>query len=164
MSKWWFAALIWFFAPSVLGASTVDVFEFETAEQEVRYRALIAEIRCPKCMNTNIAGSDALSAQTLRAAVHRMIVQEGKSDAEVLAFMQARYGDFVLYDPPLTARTWLVWLLPVIVALLIVLMLVRIVLRAKNASAPEVNLDGLDDETRARLQSLTSSKDIAQKS
>ena len=164
MSKWWFAALIWFFAPSVLGASTVDVFEFETAEQEVRYRALIAEIRCPKCMNTNIAGSDALSAQTLRAAVHRMIVQEGKSDAEVLAFMQDRYGDFVLYDPPLTARTWLVWLLPVIVALLIVLMLVRIVLRAKNASVPEVNLDGLDDETRARLQSLTSSEDIAQKS
>ena len=49
-------------------------------------------------------------------------------------------------------------------ALLIVLMLVRIVLRAKNASVPEVNLDGLDDETRARLQSLTSSKDIAQKS
>ena len=164
MSKWWFAALICFFAPSVLGASTVDVFEFETAEQEVRYRALIAEIRCPKCMNTNIAGSDALSAQTLRAAVHRMIVQEGKSDAEVLAFMQDRYGDFVLYDPPLTARTWLVWLLPVIVALLIVLMLVRIVLRAKNASVPEVNLDGLDDETRARLQSLTSSEDIAQKS
>ena len=76
-------------------------------------------------MNTNIAGSDALSAQTLRAAVHRMVVQEGKTDAEVLAFMQDRYGDFVLYDPPLSARTWLVWMLPVIVAFLILFFVAR---------------------------------------
>lgn len=141
-------------ALSAFAASTVDVFEFDNPEQEARYRALIAEIRCPKCMNTNIAGSDALSAQTLRAAVHRMIVQEGKSDAQVLAFMQDRYGDFVLYDPPLNARTWLVWMLPFIVGLLIIFMLVRIVIRARTAGPQEVDLASLDDETRQRLQGL----------
>ena len=136
-------------------ASTVDVFEFDTPEQETRYRALIAEIRCPKCMNTNIAGSDALSAQTLRAAVHRMIVTEGKSDQEVLDFMHDRYGDFVLYDPPLTSRTWLVWMLPLIVALLIVFFIARIATRARTASSPEVDLGALDEETRQQLQALT---------
>ena len=164
MYRWVFVLAAVTFSLSVNAASTVDIFEFETAEQETRYRALIAEIRCPKCMNTNIAGSDALSAQTLRAAVHRMIVQEGKTDEEVLAFMQERYGDFVLYDPPLTSRTWLVWLLPIIVALLIAFMLIRIVLRARAAETPEVNLEGLDDETRARLQGLTGSEGSAQKS
>ena len=49
----------------VFAASQVDVFTFNNAEEEARYRRLIAEIRCPKCMNTNIAGSDATSAQTL---------------------------------------------------------------------------------------------------
>ena len=78
--------------------------------------------------------------------------------------MQERYGDFVLYDPPLTSRTWLVWLLPIIVALLIAFMLIRIVLRARAAETPEVNLEGLDDETRARLQGLTGSEGSAQKS
>ena len=136
-------------------ASTVDVFEFDTPEQETRYRALIAEIRCPKCMNTNIAGSDALSAQTLRAAVHRMIVTEGKSDQEVLDFMHDRYGDFVLYDPPLTSRTWLVWMLPLIVALLIVFFIARIATRARTASSPEEDLGALDEETRQQLQALT---------
>ena len=141
---------------SLFAASTIDVFHFDTPEQEQRYRALIEELRCPKCMNTNIAGSDALSAQTLRAAVHRMVVQEGKSDAEILAFMQDRYGDFVLYDPPLTGRTWLVWALPIVVALLIVLFIGRIVTRARTAPEPAIALDDLDAETKARLQSVMS--------
>ncbi|MYH17458.1 MAG: cytochrome c-type biogenesis protein CcmH [Gammaproteobacteria bacterium] len=99
------------------GASPVDVYEFPDAEAEARFRALIAEFRCPKCLNTNLAGSDAPIAQDLRAAVHRLVVREGLSDAEVRDYLQARYGDFVLYDPPLKAATLVLWGAPVLFVL-----------------------------------------------
>ena len=95
-----------------LAESPVDLYEFETAEQEARYRALIAELRCPKCLNTNLAGSDAPIAADLRRTVHRLITEEGMSNAEILYFLQARYGDFVLYDPPFRPDTWILWLAP----------------------------------------------------
>ena len=98
-------------------ASPVDVYEFPDAETEARFRALIAEFRCPKCLNTNLAGSDAPIAQDLRAAVHRLVVSEGLSDAEVRDYLQARYGDFVLYDPPLKAATLALWGGPVLFVL-----------------------------------------------
>lgn len=144
-------------------ASPVDVFSFENETQEERYRRLIEEIRCPKCMNTNIAGSDATSAQTLRAAVHRLIVEEGKSDAEVLAFLQDRYGDFVLYDPPLNERTWLIWSVPLLLAGLIGLFIFRIAraspVDSREASLPDSTaLASLDEETRDRLEGLLSRK------
>jgi cytochrome c-type biogenesis protein CcmH len=114
-------------------------------------------------MNTNIAGSDATSAQTLRAAVHRLIVEEGKSDAEVLAFLQDRYGDFVLYDPPLNERTWLIWSVPLLLAGLIGLFIFRIArthpVDSSDASLPDSEaLASLDDATRDRLEGLLSRK------
>ncbi len=99
------------------GASPVDVYEFPDVELETRFRALIAEFRCPKCLNTNLAGSDAPIAQDLRAAVHRLVVREGYSDEEVRDYLQVRYGDFVLYDPPLKAATLLLWGGPILFAL-----------------------------------------------
>lgn len=93
-------------------ASPVDLYRFDSPEQEARYRALIAELRCPKCLNTNLAGSDAPIAEDLRRTVHRLITEEGMSDRQVLDFLQARYGDFVLYDPPFRPDTWVLWLGP----------------------------------------------------
>jgi cytochrome c-type biogenesis protein CcmH len=102
----------------VQAASPVDLYQFDGAEQEQRYRALVAELRCPKCLNTNLAGSDAPIAQDLRRTVHRLITEEGMSDEEILAFLQRRYGDFVLYDPPFRPDTWILWLGPGVLLLL----------------------------------------------
>ena len=99
-------------AVSGMAASPVDVHHFPDAESERRYRALVNEFRCPKCLNVNISGSDAPIAQDLRAAVYRLAVLEGRSDREVRDFLQARYGDFVLYDPPLKPGTLVLWLGP----------------------------------------------------
>ena len=63
-----------------------------------RYRALIREIRCPKCLNESIAESDAPVAADLRREVRRLIA-EGASDDEVKTFLASRYGEFVLYRP-----------------------------------------------------------------
>ena len=103
---------------AAFGASPVDLYQFDNAEQEARYRALIAELRCPKCLNTNLAGSDAPIAEDLRRTVHRLIIEEGMSDAEVLRFLQTRYGDFVLYDPPFRPDTLVLWLGPAVFVML----------------------------------------------
>ena len=110
-------------------ASPVDLYRFENAEEEARYRALIDEIRCPKCLNTNLAGSDAPIAQDLRRTVHRLIAEEAMSDEEILAFLQARYGDFVLYDPPFRPDTWILWLGPVAFLLAGIFVLWRVLRR-----------------------------------
>jgi len=160
--RWWLAMLATIFFAGVLGpmvgftATPVDVYEFKTEEQETRYRTLIAQIRCPKCLNTNIAGSDATSAQTLRAAVHRLVVTEGKSNEEVLAFMRDRYGDFVLYDPPLNASTWIVWWLPVVIGLIGLLAVIRILKRANASPSIEVDVSHLDPATQEQFRKLTS--------
>lgn len=100
-------------ASNAHAAGPVDALTFPSPELEVRYRALIDEFRCPKCLNTNLSGSDAPIAHDLRMTVHRLLVEEGMSDQEVRDFLQSRYGDFVLYDPPFKPSTWLLWLGPV---------------------------------------------------
>ncbi len=98
------------------GATAIDGYGFDDPEMAARYKSLIAELRCPKCLNTNLAGSDAPIAVDLRRAVRRLL-DEGKTDEEILGFLHERYGDFVLYDPPFKASTALLWLLPVILLL-----------------------------------------------
>ena len=143
-----FVCLHLLLASSVFAASPVDVYSFETEEQSQRYRQLIDELRCPKCLNTNIAGSDAPIAQDLRAAVHRMIVIEDLTDEEILTFMQDRYGDFVLYDPPFAIRTLWLWLLPLLIACLAVWVLIGLKTR-QQSSTPQLN-----EEEKNRLKSL----------
>lgn len=143
------AGLVMLMSQSLWAASAVDVYHFDTDEQQHRYRALIEEFRCPKCLNTNIAGSDAPISKDLRAAVHRLIVEEGFTDQQIRDFLQARYGDFVLYNPPFNAQTFAIWLMPVGLAIVGVWVLFVLVTRARRQRAVT-----LDDEERQRLQSL----------
>ncbi|MFT7472861.1 MAG: cytochrome c-type biogenesis protein CcmH, partial [Kiritimatiellia bacterium] len=84
--------------------SQVDTFEFDTEEQQNRFRTLSDELRCPMCQNSSLSGSTGGVAEDLRREVHRMIM-EGMSDSEIIQFMFERYGDFILFRPRLTAGT-----------------------------------------------------------
>lgn len=98
-----------------------------SAEQEARYRTLIHELRCLVCQNQTIADSNAELAADLRKQVHDQIAA-GQTDAQIRHYVTDRYGDFVLYKPPMSARTLLLWAGPflfVALALLIVLRLLR---------------------------------------
>lgn len=97
--------------------AAVDLYEFDTASQEERYFELSEELRCPKCQNQNLAGSNSQIAEDLRRELHRLLI-EGKTDQEIKDHMVERYGDFVLYTPPMKASTIILWALPV--ALLII--------------------------------------------
>ena len=108
--------------------AAIDAYPFPNKELEQRYDNLIAELRCPQCLNTNLAGSDAMIAQDLRRETHRMLL-EGYSDDEILTFMHERYGDFILYDPRVSAGTFTLWFGPVALFFVAVLVLARIVRR-----------------------------------
>jgi cytochrome c-type biogenesis protein CcmH len=107
----WFLSSWLAFAGCTLAAGAQESFDDPVLNE--RYRALIREIRCPKCLNESIAESDAPVAADLRREVRRLI-GEGASDDEIKTFLSARYGDFVLYRPRLTPTTLVVWAAPVL--------------------------------------------------
>ncbi len=95
-------------------ANTADIpFDFSNTAQEQQYKQLIEELRCLVCQNQSLADSSADLAQDLRNEIFQMIV-DGKSDKEIINFLVARYGDFVLYKPPLNPSTLLLWFGPFI--------------------------------------------------
>ena len=90
---------------------------FQSEVQEERFKDLTLELRCLVCQNQNLADSDAPLAQQLRGEIFDML-QDGKSDQEITGFMVDRYGDFVLYSPPIQGNTFALWALPVVLLLI----------------------------------------------
>jgi cytochrome c-type biogenesis protein CcmH len=116
------------------GARAIDTeAAFPDAERQTRYERWIHELRCVQCQNAAIADSPVGLASDLRRQVREMIAA-GQSDAAIKAFMVERYGDFVLYDPPLTARTYALWAAPGVLMLLALGVAVRVIVRRSKAT------------------------------
>lgn len=139
------------FMLSVPVGASIDVYDFETPEQEQRFRVLIEELRCPKCQNQNLAGSDAAVARDLKDRTYRLL-REGKSDVEIRQHMVERYGDFITYRPPLRAGTLLLWLGPLLLLLCVAVVLVWRVRRPATGTAP------LSEAEQRRLRELLDDK------
>ena len=150
MKKWMTVSLLAALLAFSVSAA-VDVYDFDTPEQEALFHALGKELRCPKCQNNNIADSNAGLAQDLRQKVYEMIKQ-GKSEKEIVDYMVARYGNFVTYNPPVTRSTFILWAGP---ALFILLGFTVLVMRSRQRKGHPVATDKhLDTEDEARLASL----------
>ena len=104
-----------FFLLLAAGAAALaqEPLVFDDAAQEERYNALTLELRCTVCQNQSLADSDAPLAQDLRAEIYEMMMA-GRSDDEIKTFMIERYGDFVLYRPPMQGNTIALWALPIV--------------------------------------------------
>ena len=146
-----FLALILVFVAST-GQAGIDTYEFDTQEDRYRYNRFIDELRCPKCKNQNLAGSNAPIAQDLRRELYRLI-QEDQSDDDIVEFMVARYGDFVLYRPPLQKNTYVLWYGPIAMLLLGIVILALIIYR--RSKTPNIN-GGLTDGEQERLEAFLS--------
>jgi cytochrome c-type biogenesis protein CcmH len=109
MMKYLLVACVLSFSLSVQAA--IETYQFDSPEQEARFRQLGYELRCPKCQNQAIGDSDAEISGDLRAEVYRML-KEGATDAEIKDFMVVRYGRYVLYNPPLDQQTLILWFGP----------------------------------------------------
>lgn len=127
-----------------LAAGAVDSGQrFTDAAEQTRYERLIRDLRCLVCRSESIADSNAPLAADLRREVEELM-RAGRSDGEIRKFMTDRYGDFVLMQPPVAPRTWLLWAAPVLFVacgLLIVLATVR-----RRAAAARANPAALDEE------------------
>ena len=137
---------------SCQGMAAIDVYEFDSLEQEQRYRHLIEELRCPKCQNQNIADSNAPIATDLRREIYRML-DDGRSDKEIVDFLVMRYGDFVMYKPPLDSRTWLLWYGPFGLLGLGAIVLCVLVLRRRKVEKAPAQV-ALSKAERERLDAL----------
>ena len=104
----------------------VAPLQFNDAAEERRFRALVSELRCVMCQNQSLSDSNAQIAHDLRREVLDLM-RAGKSDAEVKDFLVARYGEFVLYRPMMTGKTWLLWLGPALLLLVGGVVIARIV-------------------------------------
>ena len=115
--------------------SNASVFEprnFTDPEQAARYRTLIEELRCLVCQNQSLADSNAQLAADLRQEVYRM-VNSGADEDTVKAFMVSRYSDYVLYRPPVTTTTLLLWIGPL---LFVSIGFLALILRVRRRTAP----------------------------
>lgn len=139
---------ILFFVNSV--HSSDEPVKFNNLEYKQRYHALIEEIRCLVCQNQSLADSHARLAQDLRKEIVDMIVS-GKQDEQIIQFLVERYGEFVLYRPPLKENTWLLWFGPFL--FLIIALITAAVIIRKQSRADNMNTD-INEEQKKRLAAL----------
>ncbi|GKW50587.1 cytochrome c-type biogenesis protein [Halomonas sp. NCCP-2165] len=129
-------------------AGAIETREFDDPVLEQRYHSLTASLRCPLCQNQAIDDSDAPVSADMRERVYRLLL-DGRADIEILNHMTERFGDYVLYNPRLEGRTYLLWGLPVALLGVGGLLVVLVVRARRNASARR-----LSAAERERLDAL----------
>ena len=117
--------------------------EFNDPATELRFKKLTEELRCLVCQNQSLADSHADLAQDLRNEVYKMVIA-GDSDKEIIAYMVTRYGDFVLYRPPVKNTTYFLWFGPFLMLLIAIIIIARVVRLRANDLVEEDNEEGND--------------------
>lgn len=141
--------LIFFYSITApLTAATLAEYKFDNPEQSQDFRSIIEEMRCLVCQNESLAGSNAELAVDLRNEIYDMM-QGGRTKDDVIRFMVDRYGDFVLYNPPMKPSNYPLWFGPLILFLIGAMLLLRTLTRKKQS--PETTLS---DDEQQRLESL----------
>lgn len=140
-------SLFFLFAATLCFSLSVAKDAAPLAEDPVLEQRLISiseEMRCLVCQNESLAGSRSDLANDLRREI-RTLIQEGKSDDQIRTFMVERYGDFVLYRPPVKPITWLLWIGPFVILVIGIVGLLSY-LRRRNLSIPSTALSKTDNE------------------
>ncbi|MDX1459094.1 MAG: cytochrome c-type biogenesis protein [Marinobacter sp.] len=142
--------VVWSLLLSMAALATTDVYPFDSATEQERFRNLVSELRCPKCQNQNIADSNAPIAKDMRDEVYRMM-QQGATDQQVTDALVSRFGEFVLYKPDFNQRTALLWATPLIAVLGGVLVVVGLIMRSRRQDPSE---KPISDAERRRAEAL----------
>lgn len=136
--------------------AAIDTYQFKSPQQEQDYREITAQLRCPKCQNTNIAASDSIIAADMRTKVFQLL-NEGQDRQQIVAYMVTRYGNFVTYEPPVTPSTLILWLGPVLVVIIGAGM---IFMRSRRrAAVSETGTEEMSEQEKQRLAQLLKDSD-----
>lgn len=114
----------------ILLFSTVNVF---AKTDEERFHTLTAELRCLVCQNQSLFDSDAPLAKQLKQQIQQQIAA-GKTDEEIIQYLTTRFGDFILYNPPVNSNTWALWFMPLLFLGVAMIIFIRIVKNAKKGN------------------------------
>ncbi len=131
-------------------AQAIEPLPFKDHVEELRFQHLTAQLRCPMCQNETLADSNAPIAHDLRTQIFQLM-QHGQTDAQIKHYLVDRYSQFVLYDPPVTPGTWLLWFGPLLILLVGAGVVVATIRKRSRAGVPmassserSVNDDGDD--------------------
>lgn len=133
-----------------------DPLQFENSEQQQRYQQLLEELRCLVCQNQTLADSHADLAQDLRNEVYKMVAA-GQTNDNIIEFLVSRYGDFVLYRPPLKWTTILLWFGPFALLLYGLVSVYRFVRKSKTV---DVIVSPVDRQRLSRLLDSNTDKQV----
>ncbi|VAW65058.1 Cytochrome c heme lyase subunit CcmL [hydrothermal vent metagenome] len=133
---------------SSVASARFETHVFPSAQAEKDYAVLVQELRCLVCQNQNLADSNAELAQDMRLRVFKML-EEGKNREEVVEFMVSRYGDFVMYRPPIKSSTYLLWFGPLVFFFIAGVVVVFFMQRQKTGVQTEI-----DEEQQKKAHSL----------
>ena len=97
--------------------SKSEIYPFDNEEKEILFYSLLNELRCPKCQSSNLAGSNSPISNDLKREVY-VLVNKGKSSQEVKSFLVQRYGNFIIYNPPVEPQTYILWYGPFFLVLM----------------------------------------------
>jgi cytochrome c-type biogenesis protein CcmH len=140
---------------SIPANAVIETYEFGDPELRERYHRFTDELRCPKCQNQNLSGSNSPIAKDLRRELHRLL-QEGRDDQQVIDYMVGRYGEFILYRPQFNKQTAVLWMAPALFAVLGLVALVLIFIKQRKKALPqggdqEVALDSREQQALNEL-------------
>jgi len=144
--------------PIVTVQAAVDPFEFPTDEDQKRYQMFLEELRCPKCKNNNLAGTNSQIAIDLRRELQRMVV-DGQTDEQIVDFMVSRYGDFVLYRPRMDAKNFIIWVAPGLFLTIALIIAGGIMLKRRKVQTATSQSGGLSEEEQRELDRLLSASE-----
>jgi len=132
-------------------SSSVETYTFSKPEYEVRFHEMNKMLRCPKCQNQNLADSNSLISQDLRREVRRLL-EEGRTDEQIMEYMVMRYGSFVLYKPKLDRVTYFLWYGPIGFGVFGVVIVAYIIMRQRKRRA---ELQGANAQQDSDVNSLS---------
>ena len=129
--RWIFCGLLLLI--SLAAHSDIEAHQFNSAEEEAIYLELVKELRCLVCQNQNLEASNSGLAKDLRQQVLQLVLA-GQTKQQISQYMTQRYGDFVLYQPPFKATTWVLWLSPFIILMIAAWVLFVTIKRAQSST------------------------------
>lgn len=109
---------------STTSFAAIDAYQFDDPKLESRFKQLTAELRCPKCQNQNLAGSNSTLSMDLKQIIYEKL-NTGQSNQQILDFMKQRYGEFILFNPEMSQSNAFLWTAPIIFLVLFLVFFMR---------------------------------------
>lgn len=133
--------------------AAIEVYDFSSENNRLRFQQLGGELRCPKCENQSIVDSNSPSAFDMRQELFRTL-EEGYTDEQIFDYMKARFGDFIMYRPPVRSDTWFLWFLPPVLVLSGLVLVFFLARSRKDPTLSSATNEVSTSERRLRLQQI----------